>query len=1472
MICAKTCLGFFLCSLIALADEPAPPGQAASAPGVLPAGAQGKLLNLDFETGDLRDWTATGDAFQGQPIRGDTVNPRRGDMRSQHAGEYWIGGYERAGDKPQGTLTSSPFTVTHPWASFLVGGGPHEREPCVELVRADTKQVFFRASGHEAENMERVVVDTSPHVGKQIFIRLVDRHSGHWGHVNFDDFRFHETRPQVPKQALRSPADVFQFAGLGPEEAARAMTVPEGFKVTLFAGEPDVVQPIAMAIDDRARVWVAEAYSYPTRVPDDQAKDRILIFEDKDGDGRFDERKVFIDKLNLVSGLELGFGGVWVGAAPYLLFIPDKDGDDVPDSEPEILLDGWGYQDTHETLNAFTWGPDGWLYGCHGVFTHSRVGKPSTPDAERVPINAGIWRYHPTRRVFEVFAHGTSNPWGVDFDDYGQCFATACVIPHLYHIVQGGRYERQAGQHFNPHTYDDIKTIADHRHYVGHQWTDADRAKSDSVGGGHAHAGAMIYLGGAWPEKYRGAIFMSNIHGARINMDYLTPSASANGQREPAGAGADDPRARRTAGRTAERKPTVHGADDPRSPTTGFVASHGPDFILTNDLWSQIINLQYGPDGNVYMIDWYDKNQCHRVERDAHDRANGRIFKVSYEGGGQRAEGGGSASQGRELVRQSASGVVNSVPSTQHPVLSTQYSLPCGADLNGLSNAELVKLQLHANDWYVRHARRILQERAAAGRVAPPVHTELEKLAFEHADDTRRLRGLWALHASGGLTHPRLMQALKNSNPQVRAWAVQLAMDQRRPTVSEPPRERSPSTIIPAATAALGVFHGEADTRLDLLQELLEMARTDPSPLVRLYIASALQRLPEDQAVTIAGELVGHRADAGDPNLPLMYWYAIEPLAGRDANLLLFYASRFGQPVLSFMVRRLASDAAPRNLDLLLLRLGEASDEVTQLAFLAGMNQAFTGRRQVPMPARWAAVSKKLAASSSPQVRSLVQKLSVVFGEAAALSELRKLLDDPRAPIAERREALAALLAARDAKLAATLPKLVAEPALRRDALRGLAAYDDPKTADVILGVYPSLGLEEKRDALSTLAARAATARALVAAVAEKKIPMTDLSADVLRQLRNIKDNELSKEIAAVWGSLRETAEDKAREIRRVRGMLAARQAGPEELPRGRAVFAKTCQQCHTLFGVGAKIGPDLTGSNRADLEYLLSNVLDPSAVMAREYQPHLIATTDGRVITGLVLKDDPGAPALTVATANETITLPRSDIDDMKLTDKSMMPDDLLKPLSDDDIRALVAYLASPQQMPMLATADNVPSFWNGADLTGWDGDPELWSVEKGDDPGAPGEIVGKTAGLKHNAFLRSHLLVEDFKLTLKVKLTPNSANSGIQFRSEPLPGGEMRGPQADIGAGWWGKLYEENGRGLLWDKSGETHVKPGEWNDYEIIAVGSRVRTFINGQPCVDLDDPAIARRGVIALQIHSGGPTEVRFRNLAVELNPE
>ncbi|HVW00539.1 MAG TPA: PVC-type heme-binding CxxCH protein, partial [Planctomycetaceae bacterium] len=328
----------------------------------------------------------------------------------------------------------------------------------------------------------------------------------------------------------------------------------------------------------------------PRRVDAEKARDRLLIFEDTDGDGHFDTRKIFADKLNLVSGFEIGFGGVWVCATPDFLFIPDRDGDDKPDGEPVVKLDGWDIGAKHNVFNALRWGPDGWLYGCNGILSNSKVGKPGASDDERVALNCGVWRYHPTREKFEWVASGTTNPWGLDFNDVGEMFITNCVIPHLFHVTPGAHFQRMFGQDLNPHVYGLIESCADHIHWGGGAWTESrgGKGKHSEAGGGHAHAGAMIYLADNWPKEYRGEIFMCNIHGHRVNHD------------------------------TLERR------------GSGYVAHHSPDFFLSTDEWFRGLEMKYGPDGAVYLTDWSDTGECHEFDAHGAHHNSGRIFKISF--------------------------------------------------------------------------------------------------------------------------------------------------------------------------------------------------------------------------------------------------------------------------------------------------------------------------------------------------------------------------------------------------------------------------------------------------------------------------------------------------------------------------------------------------------------------------------------------------------------------------------------------------------------------------------------------------------------------------------------------------------------------------------------------------------------------------------------------------------------------------
>ena len=580
---------------------------------------------------------------------------------------------------------------------------------------------------------------------------------------------------------------------LAPEAAARQMTVPAGFRVTLFAGEPDVTQPIAFCIDDRGRLWVVENHSYPNWNAD-AGKDRVVIFEDTNGDGRFDRRTVFATGLNYVTGIEVGFGGVWLVNSPHLLFIPDRDGDDRPDGPPEVLLEGFGREGIHNLVNGFTWGPDGWLYGGHGGSSYSKLGKPGTSEEQRVHVNGGVWRYHPTRHVVESFAQGTTNPWGIAFNEHGHIFISNCVLPHLYHMVQGGYYERRRPSPLSRHAYATLDTIADHRHWVGADWAKS-RGGDDqlAVGGGHAHSGAMIYLGDSFPDDYRGVMFMVNIHGKRVNNDILARRGS------------------------------------------GYVGRHGKDFMLAADRRFLGVGLQYGPDGSVFLSDWSDPDECHTRKP---DRATGRIFKISY---GDRK-----------------------------PALAP-------VNLAKLSDAELVKLQLYKNDWFVAHARRLLQERAAAGTLASTVRPALEEMLEKEKDATRQLRALWALHVMSAGDEPLRLRLLNHPQEHLRAWAVQFELEDNK--VSEA-----------------------------MLAKLEAMASAEPSPLVRLYLASACQRLPHEQRWVTLTRLAARTEDATDANLPLMIWYALEPLVPANPERALALASQSKFPRLrEFVARRLTS-------------------------------------------------------------------------------------------------------------------------------------------------------------------------------------------------------------------------------------------------------------------------------------------------------------------------------------------------------------------------------------------------------------------------------------------------------------------------------------------------------------------------------------------------------------------------------------
>lgn len=948
---------------------------------------------------------------------------------------------------------------------------------------------------------------------------------------------------------------------LSADEAVAAMTTIDGYKVNAWASEPAIVQPMAFCWDDRGRLWVAENLDYEARGAgfSSAGNSRIVILEDTNHDGVADSRKVFMEGIIFPSALAVGFDGVFVGAPPNLLFVPDRNHDDKADAaDIEIRLTGWGIADRHEVMNSLHWGPDGWLYGLEGYATTSKIRKPAGSGrlfgrdepfpadllkGEGIDFNGGVWRYHPTKDVFEVVAHGFSNPWGIDYDAKGQLLISACVIPHLFHVIPGGIYQRQGGQHFNPYVYSDIQTIADHRHRS-------------------AHGGARVYQSDAFPASQQGRIFMANIHEHAVLSDVLERRGS------------------------------------------GFIAHHGDDFMLANNAQWIGFSVEVGPDGALYVLDWHDNDIC---GMDVLQKETGRIFRIAP------------------------------TTSLAQP-FEGRYS-----DLGAMTDTQLVQLQTSPSDWHSRRARVILQGRAAKAPLAATATDQLRRMFQSSGNPDHRLRAMWALHVTGGWTPDGLVAALADPDEHVRAWAIQLLCEDRSP---------------PAAA----------------LEAFARMAGDERSAVVRLYLASAMQRLDSSRRWPIAAALMAHAEDAGDQNLPTMIWLGVEPLVKDNPALALAHAASSRIPTLARFIARRTLDAdlvAP-----LVDALG--NDSPNRLSLLEGMRDGLEGRYDVAAPPNWGHVHASLK-RADPKVAALAGDIAQQFGDADTTARTLRTLRKTSSPIEDRRKALQTLSLQRRPQLTPVLPALLDDGRLRIDAIRAIAAYDDEALGRLLVARFANLDAAAQTEAVRTLAARPRYGRMLTAAIDSGAIARDAIPPHLARQLRRI----VGPSFADVWGSEPPAgAEEKA--FARYRGMLNETAMRNADVQSGRAVFLRTCGSCHTMYGEGGTIGPELTGSNRANLEYLLFNVLNPNGEVPEAYRMTVVTTRDGRTLSGNVVAETDRQVTLRVV-GRDNVVVRKADIQSREATAVSMMPPGLFDSLQEREVIDLVGFLrtAEPVKAP---------------------------------------------------------------------------------------------------------------------------------------------------------------------------------------------
>lgn len=974
--------------------------------------------------------------------------------------------------------------------------------------------------------------------------------------------------------------------GLSPEESVQRMAVADGFTAQLVAAEPLVRQPVAIEFDDRGRLWVIQYLQYPNpagleRVQVDRysrteydrmplppphgprGADRITILEDTNGDGQIDGGKDFVSGLNLATGLAFGHRGVFVLNVPYLLFYPDADRNDVPDSDPEVLLTGFGMQDAHSVANSLTWGPDGWLYGCQGSTVTARI--------RGIEFQQGVWRYHPITREFELFCEGGGNSWGLDFDATGRLlYSTNYGNYVLLHGVQGAYYVKSFAKHgelHNPFTYGYF-----------------DHAPHTNFQGGHVTVGGIVYQGDAFPESYRGQYIAGDLLGHAVYRHNIQPRGST------------------------------------------VATAHGGELLKSADPWFAPTDVTMGPDGAIYVSDWHDKRTAHPDPDADWDRTNGRIVRIA-------------------------------------PQNTVSKAAP---DFAQLGTQQLLQFLEHRSQWYVRRARQELTWRSGTLAADDPERAAWRNRFLKRATtdqaEIAAVEALWSLEAVCGFDEATATPLLNSPHAAVRQWTVRLLGDAQ-------------------------MVSKEMAHRLD------HFAETEPDVSVRQQLACTAKRLPAHQAMPIINANINRDVDRSDPYLPLLWWWAVErhSVSGREEVLRRFqrptlWKSSLGRDfLLPKLVRRYAAESTLEGLDAVVRLLQAAPDDAARTVLwtsvLQGWKQHSEDSESFVQEVRSHAFAKLVqqAWQKNPHHPELTE-LAVQLRQQNVIDAARQAAFSDATDASRRADLLNTLAATRDASLVDSALLLIASAQplnVRRAALQLTARIEQPDVASRLLELLVSKSaVELESDLRRILLARPASARLLLSAVERGDMASDSIPLDEVRQVAALDNADLNQLVVKHWGRLQpQSAGEKLAEVRRLNNDL---NAGPGDRTAGRALFTKHCAACHQLFGEGTKLGPDLTTANRQDRQFLLISLVDPNSVIRKEYVSVIVQTTDGRVLSGLPVSRDDAGVTLADGKSKTPITIGLSDIEELHDSTVSLMPADLYRQFSPQQLRDLFAYLQS--------------------------------------------------------------------------------------------------------------------------------------------------------------------------------------------------
>ncbi len=962
---------------------------------------------------------------------------------------------------------------------------------------------------------------------------------------------------------------------LSPEEALKAFQVADDLRIEEVLADPLIAQPLQVSFDTRGRMWLLEYRQYPhpaglkvkshdvywravyDKVPEAppnhvKGKDRISIHEDTNGDGQFDSHKVFVDDLNIATAVAVNHEGVWVLNPPYLLFYPDRDQDDVPDGDPEVHLAGFGLQDTHSVVNSLTWGPDGWLYAAQGSTVNGEVIRPGIDKKPQVSLGQNIWRYHPKKRIYEIFAEGGGNAFCVEFDREGRIFSGHNGgNTRGFHYVQDGFYRKGFSKHgplSNPYAFGFFDSMDHH---------DAQR---------FTHS-IMFYEAEVLPQQYWGKMFgVEPLQGSVVLSE------------------------------VNELGSTFKTTDLSRP-------------VDTDDSWFRPVDVKLGPDGGIYICDWYDGRVAHLFTMEQQiDSVLGRVYRLAP-----------------------ADGKLTGLPNLR--TWDEDHLLETLTD----SNRELRNLA-------IRRLVEVGDEKTVA---------RVDKLLAD-SEQPAALELLWVRQQLQEFQEEELAPFWTHANPHVRAWSIRLTCDDR-------------------------------ELSAELVEKLANLALREENVTVRSQLSSSARRLIPASTLKLTLGMLNRSADVEDPHLPLLAWWNVESVATREAPLLVEFtalaasseSSLFRDEIAERLIRRLVASQKREDWQVCeqILRLPVSENFAQQ--FIRGFELGTEGQSLAGLPAGLLTAVERLGTLPLP--------LQLRLRKPEAIAESIQRIRDAKRKPAERLPLIRVAAELPEPQLAQAV--LAVAKSTNSSELRVAAwlALQGPlgDVSSLSSQDIPSNILEwsdrEKSALCLTFASRGPWARELVAAVKAERLPASEIPQDALLKMTFHKDAELQAAIQEVWGSLAGAATgEMAETVSRLSGVLNELTGDPYA---GKKLYTQRCAKCHEFFAEGEFVGPSLTSYQRNDRQQLLLHIVNPSLEIREGFELIVVVTEDGRILTGFTTYEDDNALVIR-GSEGEDVRVSKDEIEDIIPQKKSLMPEDLLKGLTDQQVADLFAYLQSAQPL----------------------------------------------------------------------------------------------------------------------------------------------------------------------------------------------